>query len=380
MSETLEETQATRDTRAVRARQRWVSRVIRRLARIELLIDRVRWGLRRRYGRLGPLQVVTYRGFGTAALVVLRGRVLEASTLERSLPADSTFKSIRRMVHRFFSRELPDATLCARLGASQVSGVTDDEGYFALPVLTPDLAEGEGWRQAEIEVVGAKVRGLMPTRATAEILIPSARASFGIISDIDDTVLQTHVTQTLKMIWVTLSGSAFTRVAFDGTSALYRALARGASGEADNPVFYVSKSPWNLYDFLIDFIDHHGLPRGPLLLRDIGLHDAPPVDHKSAAVRELLELYPDLPFVLIGDSGERDPEVYLEAAARYPRRIVAIYIRDLAGKSRKRDAGNRARTLSEQARVLGTELLWIEHASQALSDARRRGLAAGPPA
>lgn len=376
MSEALEETDATRTTRAVRTRQRWLSRLIRRFARFELLIDRVRWGLRQRYGRLGPLQVVAYRGFGTAALVVLRGRVLEASTLERSLPADSTFRSVRRMVRRFFSRELPDANLYARLGASQVSGITDDEGYFALPVITPDLADGKGWRQAEIEVVGAKVRGLVPARATAEILIPSVSANFGIISDIDDTVLQTYVTQTLKMIWVTLSGNAFTRMAFDGTSELYRALARGASGDADNPVFYVSKSPWNLYDFLVDFIDHHGLPRGPLLLRDIGLHDAPPVDHKSAAVAELLELYQNLPFVLIGDSGERDPEVYLEAAARYPGRIVAIYIRDLGGKSRKRDAGNRARTLSEQALACGTELLWIEHASQALSHARTRGLAA----
>jgi phosphatidate phosphatase APP1 len=375
MSEALEETNATRGTRAVRARQRWVSGLMRRLARFELLIDRVHWGLRRRYGHLGPLQVVTYRGFGTAALVILRGRVLEASTLERSLPADSTFRSIRRMVRRFFSRELPEATVCARVGASQVSGTTDDEGYFALPVLTPDLTAGEGWRQAEIEVVGAKVRGLVPARATAEILFPSGRAEFGIISDIDDTVLQTHVTQTLKMMWVTLSGSAFTRMAFDGTSALYRALVRGASGNADNPVFYVSKSPWNLYDFLVDFIDHQGLPRGPLLLRDIGLHDAPPVDHKSASVRELLELYPHLRFVLIGDSGERDPEVYLEVAARYPRRIVAIYIRDLGGKSRKRDAGNRARTLSEQARTLGTELLWIEHANQALSHAQQCGLA-----
>jgi phosphatidate phosphatase APP1 len=374
MTEALEETPAVRSTRA---RQRWVSRVVRQFARVELVIDRVRWGLRQRYGRLGPLQVVTYRGFGTAALVVLRGRVLEASTLSRSLPADSTFRSIRRMVRRFFSRELPEATLCARLGASQVSGVTDDEGYFALPVLSPDVAGVEGWRQAEIEVVGAKVRGLVPVRATTEILIPSESATFGVISDIDDTVLQTYVTQTLKMIWVTLSGSAFTRMAFDGTSELYRALARGASGNADNPVFYVSKSPWNLYDFLVDFIDYHGLPRGPLLLRDIGLHDAPPVDHKSAAVRELLELYSDLPFVLIGDSGERDPEVYLEAAARYPRRIIAIYIRDLGGKSRKHDAGTRARTLSERARACGTELLWIEHANQALSHAQEHGLAAG---
>src|SRR6478735_6511948 len=241
MSEALEETNATR---ATRRRQRFRSRVVRSLSRIELCADRVVWGWRRRFGRLGPVQVVTYRGFGTAARVVLRGRVLEASVLERSLPADSTFRSVRRMLRRFFSRELPDATLCARLGRSAAGGVTDDEGYFALPIAAPDLADGLGWVRAEIEVVAAKVRGLVPARATAEILIPSATATLGIISDIDDTVLQTHVTQTLKMIWVTLSGSAFTRMPFEGTSDLYHALSRGASGEAGNPVFYVSKSPW----------------------------------------------------------------------------------------------------------------------------------------
>ncbi|HYP76410.1 MAG TPA: phosphatase domain-containing protein [Polyangiaceae bacterium] len=371
MSEALEE---TKGTRATRKRQRFRSRVFRWLARIELFRDRLFWGLRRRFGRLGPLQVVTYRGFGSATQVVLRGRVLEASVLERSLPADSAFTSFRRMLRRFFSRELPDATLAARLGANSVTGVTDEEGYFALPIVAPVLDGVLGWAKAEVEVVGAQVRGLVPARATAEILIPSATAELGIISDIDDTVLQTHVTQKLKMIWVTLSGSAFTRMPFDGTSELFHALARGASGLADNPVFYVSKSPWNLYDFLLDFLDHHGLPRGPLLLRDIGLHDAPPVDHKSAAVRDLLEAYPELPFVLIGDSGERDPEIYLEAAARYPGRIVAIYIRDLGGRNHEHAA--RAGTLSERARGYGTELLWIEHASQALSHARKRGLAA----
>jgi len=364
-------------TRTVRRRQRWFASILRFFARIELLRDRVVWGLRRRFGRLGPLQIAAYRGFGTAAHVVLRGRVLEASVLERSLPADSAFMSFRRMLRRFFSRELPQAFLRVQLGKSVAEGITDDEGYFQLPFVAPDLVGVEAWAHAEVEVVSAQVRGLVPVRASAEILIPGASAMLGIISDIDDTVLQTHVTQKLKMIWVTLSGSAFTRMPFAGTSELYHALANGASGQACNPIFYVSKSPWNLYDFLIDFLDHHGLPRGPLLLRDIGLHEAPPVDHKSAAVRELLEMYPELPFVLIGDSGERDPEIYLETAARYPGRIVAVYIRDLGGKNRKGDTGGRARTLSERAREYGTEMLWIEHASQALAHAQDHGLASG---
>jgi phosphatidate phosphatase APP1 len=375
MSGPLEETEGTR---TVRGRQRLVAAARRLFARLELVVDRVVWGLRRRFGRLGPLQIVTYRGFGTASRAVVRGRVLEASALERSLPADSTFRSFRRMLRRFFASELPEARVRAELGGREVAGSTDDEGYFDLPVVSPELSGAGDWKIAEVEVVGAPVRGLLPVRATAEILIPGAQATLGIISDIDDTVLQTHVTQKLKMIWVTLSGSAFTRMPFEGTSELYHALAVGTSGHASNPVFYVSKSPWNLYDFLIDFFDYHQLPRGPLLLRDIGLREAPPVDHKSAAVCELLDTYPELPFVLIGDSGERDPEIYLETVARYPGRIRAIYIRDLGGKNRKDAAGGRARRLCERAQAYGTEMLWIEHASRALSHARERGLAAGP--
>lgn len=373
MSGALEE---TKHVRATRRQQRSWARVARWGARIELLIDRVVWGVRRRFGRLGPLQIVTYRGYGTKQRVVLRGRVLETSVLERSLPADSTFRSFRRMLRRFLSRELPEALLSARLGPNSQVGVTDDEGYFALPIAVPDTAGADEWIRAEVEVVSAQVRGLVPVHTTVEILIPPASARLGIISDIDDTVLQTYVGQRWKMIWVTLSGSAFTRMPFEGTSELYHALARGASGAANNPVFYVSKSPWNLYDFLVDFMDHHGLPRGPLLLRDIGLHEEPPVDHKSAAVQELLELYPELPFVLIGDSGERDPEIYLEAALRHPGRIVAIYIRDLSGEQQKADVGSRAHTLRERASAYGTELLWVEHASHALAHARERGLAA----
>lgn len=361
-------------TRTVRTRQRLYAGLLRFFARLEVVFDRVVWGLRRRFGHLGPLQIVTYRGFGTAERAVLRGRVLEASVLERSLPADSRFRSFRRMLRRFFSREVPEASVCAELADGTVTTNTDDEGYFDMPVVLPRASEPTNWQTAQVEVVAAPVRGLVPVRATAELLIPGGSAELGIISDIDDTVLQTHVTQKLKMIWVTLSGSAFTRMPFEGTSELYHALAAGRSGHANNPVFYVSKSPWNLYDFLVDFLDHHQLPRGPLLLRDMGLREAPPVDHKSAAVCQLLDTYPTLPFVLLGDSGERDPEIYLETAARYPGRIRAIYIRDLGGKNRKEAAGGRAETLGERAKSYGTEMLWIEHADAALAHARTRQL------
>jgi phosphatidate phosphatase APP1 len=357
----------TPETQKRRLRQRAWAKIVRLIARVELAWDRLIWGWRRRLGKLGPLQVVTYRSFGRAGQAVVRGRVLEASVLERSLPADTRLRSFRRMLRRFNSREVPQAQVSVRSGASQQVGATDDEGYFEMPLVLPAVAEGSGWQRAEVEVLSVAVRGFRPVHASAELLVPPASAELGVISDIDDTVLQTHVTQKLKMIWVTLSGSAFTRMPFEGTSELYEALAHGLGGSAHNPVFYVSKSPWNLYDFLIDFMDYHRLPRGPLLLRDIGLHEAPPLDHKSAAVQQLLETYPELPFVLIGDSGERDPDIYLATAARYPGRIRAIYIRDVGGRRASKD---HAVDLCLKARTYGTEMLWVEHAGEALDHAR----------
>ena len=205
------------------------------------------------------------------------------------------------------------------------------------------------------------------------MLIPHPRSTLGIVSDIDDTVLQTHVTERLRMLWVTFSRNAHTRLPFPGTTDLYRALVAGPTGTALNPVFYVSKSPWNLYDFLVQFLDKHGLPRGPLLLRDHGVTAEAPMDFKSACIDEVFGTYPGLPFVLIGDSGERDPDIYVETAARHRGRVLAIYIRDVGSSPARR---RQLAVLAEEARRLGTEMLYLTHAGEALAHARRRGLAA----
>ena len=132
-------------------------------------------------------------------------------------------------------------------------------------------------------------------------------------------------------------------------AAFYQALQLGDTGKVFNPIFYVSSSPWNLYDLLTDFMDVHAIPTGPLFLQDFGLdrdkfisadHD----EHKITHIERLLDLYPKLPFILIGDSGQADPEIYSTILEKYPTRILAIYIRDIhpehaAGRARPRRAG-----------------------------------------
>jgi phosphatidate phosphatase APP1 len=141
------------------------------------------------------------------------------------------------------------------------------------------------------------------------------------------------------MARIVFLGNARTRLPFPGVAAFYQALQGGVQGSAQNPLFFLSSSPWNLYDLLIEFFRLQEIPAGPLFLRDWGIsagellptgHHA----HKLGVLRQILELYPWLPFILIGDSGQEDPEIYRAVLDDFPGRILAIYIRDVSPDER----------------------------------------------
>src|SRR5690606_19716965 len=142
---------------------------------------------------------------------------------------------------------------------------------------------------------------------------------FAVISDIDDTVMHTGVANKLGMMWRLFVQDSKSRTVFPGVSALYRALHAGASGDDGNPMLYVSRAPWGIYDVLEEFFRRHGIAEGPILiLREWGVSWRNPVprraeDHKRVLIEAIMDLYSDLPFVLIGDSGQHDPWVYREA-------------------------------------------------------------------
>nr|WP_274387470.1 App1 family protein [Salsipaludibacter albus] len=135
------------------------------------------------------------------------------------------------------------------------------------------------------------------------------------------------------MVRVTATGSAVTRTPFPGVAGLYRALETGTGGPR-RPFFYVSSSPWNLYGFLTGFLRHRDIPLGPLLLRDLGIDETKFVksshgDHKLVRIREVLELHPTMPVVLVGDSGQHDPQIYAQVVAEHPGRVRAVWIREV---------------------------------------------------
>lgn len=280
--------------------------------------------------------VVAYRGHGTPSEVHVRGRVLLDPGLREPDPRDSLVENAMAMLRRFESDEVPGAVVRAGPPGDAVETTTDGEGYFRCVLRPQDALETEdGWAHVPLELLEPQGES-----AVARVRVPGARARLGVISDVDDTVLRTNATSLLAMATLTLLENARTRKPFEGVAALYRAFAGGASGAEENPVFYVSSSPWNLYDLLRDFMRFQEIPAGPLFLQDLGIDEgtllkAAHTDHKERAIDEILRVHHHLPFVLVGDSGQRDPEIYRSVVRRHPGRILAVYIRDVVEGPRR---------------------------------------------
>ena len=299
-----------------------------------------------------PVVILPYLAYGTARRAVVCGRVLQDEGIRPAASTDGRLRNLAAFFKRLESDEVPGARIRACAGRKPLETVTDREGYFRFVLDRPPA-------QIRLELV--RDPGIS---ATAPVFIPSARARLGIISDIDDTIVRTNVTSRTKMLLTVALTNARTRKPFAGAAAFYRALHAGV-----NPVFYVSKSPWNLYPLLQEYLALQGLPPGPLLLRDFGLRMRK--KHKEESIEAILATYPALAFVLIGDSGEADPEIYGEVVRRHPERIRAIYIRSVDPDPRRIAAIGR---LSREVARTGCQLVLAGDSLAAAAHAAGEGL------
>jgi phosphatidate phosphatase APP1 len=344
---------------------------------VERGVDAVKGRLGARFDRDDPLQILPYRGYGTPERLILQGRVLQDEPVGTAGENDSLWNNLGNTWKRFESDEVPFARVRVRMpGWEQevIEVIADDEGYFHAKIEPPSFSGSGEWHPVELELVHPPEPGV---RATGSVMVPSPDAEYGVISDIDDTVVETGVTKRLAMARTVFLGNARTRLPFKGVAAFYQALVEGIQEGGPNPIFFVSGSPWNLYDLLIEFMDLQGIPRGPLLLKDFGLDPrklfkTDTREHKLGCIRPILDLYPKLPFILIGDSGEKDPEIYRQVVREYPGRILAVYIRQIAS-GRQSLRGEEVLELAKEVREEGVAMLLVKDTEAAAVHARESG-------
>lgn len=355
----------------------WQIEIARRIAWVESKIDTKRLNRLIARGTDKTLTIVPYIGHATARTVYLRGRVLLSKNIKVPAPTDSIWTNLANTYRRFESDEIPHARVQLSLGGNMAEALCDTEGFFhfEMPIVQP-LDRTNFWQDATLSVLQTPVRNLdtLPTRNTpAPLVVPPLNAQYAVVSDLDDTVMRTDVLNVFKMFKNTLLRNAHTRLPFEGVAAFYRALHNGTT-RTHNPIFYVSSSPWNLYDVIIDFYKIRGIPLGPVYLRNLGITEEQlfaqkHMSHKVNYIQTLLDEYPHLPFILIGDSGQKDAHIYYELVRRNPQRISAVYIRDVARLKR----AHVVEQVSRQVRQLGTEMLLVKDTSEAAEHAVRRG-------
>jgi phosphatidate phosphatase APP1 len=340
---------------------------------IEERVDDLRFSFKRRFGLLDPFEILPYRGHGTSRELFLKGSVLEETGITHPGPDDALWLNLLNMIRRFASDEIAGARVLASFGELRAETTADEEGFFEVRFRLAEPLDGSSrWHPVELELLSPPSPGGGEVRSKGHVLVPRG-AGFGVISDLDDTVVRSSATNLLKMAWIVVRNNAHTRLPFEGVGAFYEALRRGKEGDSSNPIFYVSSSPWNIYDLLEDFLNVHGIPPGPLFLKDwsptvLGKHQ----DYKLGVIRNLLETYEDMPFVLIGDSGEEDPEIYLQVIREHPKRIKTVYIRDVTPGERDTEV----QAIASEARRLGTDMVTVPDTVAAAEHAVSAGLIA----
>ncbi|QQN74697.1 App1 family protein [Croceicoccus sp. YJ47] len=303
------------------------------------------------------------------------GLRIEARALRNREPRwdhSAKWRKIRALLDHFASREEPrlPVTLLVRSPdgiTARYEGVTNDEGFVAFDIALDNWPMPPTTRWETVEFHWATREG--PQRADGFVLAPGTDTDRAIISDIDDTIIETGVTGGLRSVlrnWNRLLAQMpAERTAVPGVDTFYGALAGGGedgahTGEAGaelratrHPFFYVSSSPWNLFSYLVTFMKTRGLPVGPIHLRDWGFNRATLGSsshgtHKVDAIDRILAFYPEKRVLMIGDDTQGDLVAFSHVAAHNPGRVAAIFIRmagdthspeEQAAKKRIADAG-----------------------------------------
>jgi phosphatidate phosphatase APP1 len=289
----------------------------------------------RRTDSQGPIVIDTFRGYASKDALFMMGRVMHQPEGDR--PGDfSDSASLWNVIRRMRRRGVSGARLIATVDSQRQGLITDRDGYFSLRMrFRQPLLPHRATARVHLQLIKPAI-----AEAVGEVLVAPPSARFMVISDFDDTVVATGVANKIRMISRMLMRSAESRVAFAGVAELYRQLGDGAGGHERNPLLYVSRGPWVIYETLEAFFKLHRFPERPVLfLREWGLRFRPPFvrsdhDHKIEIINELMAVSPDLPVVLIGDSGQHDPEMYDDVIRSWPGRVRLVLIRDVTSGAR----------------------------------------------
>ncbi|WBU38957.1 App1 family protein [Homoserinibacter sp. YIM 151385] len=285
-------------------------------ARLEDRFHRFRERRGRRRGLIPT--IVPFAGYGGEDWARVLARVI---LLPPDRPADGRFTNIRGF-RSFLSIPVSDVEVQVRHGdavrtvRSDRGGVVDGRVELRMPA---------GWNEVELDIADDAVAPV-----TARIDIVPASVHTGLVSDIDDTVMVTALPRPFLAAWNSFVLNEHARRPVAGMAVLYDRVLRQSPGSA---VVYLSTGAWNVAPALTRFLRRNLYPAGALLLTDWGpTHDRwfrSGPEHKRTALRRLAAEFPGIRWMLVGDDGQHDEELYADFLREHPESVAAVAIRQL---------------------------------------------------
>jgi len=332
-------------------------------------------GLKRRFlkwmGLTNHPTIKVYHGYGYVNHLTIHGHALRFGPLPRRKYRKSFVRNTWALLRLFMVKPYADLTVQMEWEGIFYTTQTDKDGFFKFDWKdNPPLPQG--WQ--EVIVRGIKGDSII-TESKGHVYIPY-ETQYGFISDIDDTFLISHSANLRKRLFVLFTQNARSRQPFEGSVNHYQLLAESnTTPEAPNPFFFVSSSEWNLYDYILEFATVNGIPRGVFLLNQLKLFSqllkTGQNNHQTKFTRivRIMETYPKQRFVLLGDSSQHDPYIYESIVKHFPKRIHAVYIRDIYEKNKQKAADVLA-----TIEAAGVPCCFFKHSSEAILHSRKIGL------
>ncbi|MBI3270259.1 MAG: DUF2183 domain-containing protein [Planctomycetes bacterium] len=330
------------------------------------------------------LAVDFYVAHGTTRGFTACGRVLYVHAAAEETPGSGgAWENLVATARALESDEAAGAEVAVRAFGREVRAVADGDGLFRADFAagpTPFPAGLSELQATAHDPAGRAADG----SARGQVHVLDTAVRYAVITDIDDTLVQSIVTRKVVLLFNTFLKNARTMTPVPGTSRLYQLLAEPAPG-VRNPVFYLSASPMNLHARLRYYLELHQYPVGPVLLKNLNLIGGDSLfdqtTYKLGRLRELFGAYPDLRFLCFGDNGERDPEIYAQLRREFPGRVLFTGIRLCTPQDpgdARFEGALATRSAFDAARALCAAGILTD--AQALEVARATAGAAGLPA
>jgi phosphatidate phosphatase APP1 len=264
--------------------------------------------------------VVPFSGYGGDGWIRVLGRVLLVRPLRSGAAEKPRARNVRGW-RSFTSVPAGDVSVTVTAAGKNYTVTADRGGVIDTRL---ELRLPAGWNEITMQTEDSGI-------VTAPVFVVDAKTRFGILSDIDDTVMVTALPRPLLAAWNTFVLDEHARTPVAGMAVLYERLVRA---HADSPVIYLSTGAWNVAPTLTRFLSRNLYPSGALLLTDWGpTHDRlfrSGKQHKRENLARLASEFPTMKWLLIGDDGQHDEELYGEFAAAHPKNVAAVCIRQLS--------------------------------------------------